>query len=244
MDLFIILKIAIGGVVLFHASYLDIKKREIEEWHWIILAIIGFIHAIYLSFTFQSFRPLLITGGVFLLMFGLALLLFYLGLFGGGDGKILMGLGTLLPSLPGKEYAFGLFPVSVFDNALIISLLLPIAILIYNLFRKDSPKEYDSGKLKKILAMMVGYRLKTDKLSEKFYPLEEFKKGKRVIRLFIGDLDFDVKKYKEELIEKGIDNLWATPGLPFIVPITFGYFIAVLFGDVMLRVVMILILLK
>jgi len=241
MDLFTILKIFIGGVVLFHASYLDIKKREIEEWHWIILAIIGFAHAIYLSFTFQSFRPILITGGVFLLMFGLALLLFYLGLFGGGDGKILMGLGALLPSLPGKEYAFGLFPVSVFDNALIISLFLPIAILIYNLFRKDSPKEYDSGKLKKILAMMVGYRLKTDKLSDKFYPLEEFKKGKRVIRLFIGDLDFDVKKYKEELIEKGIDNLWATPGLPFIVPITFGYFIAVLFGDIMLRVVMSLI---
>jgi preflagellin peptidase FlaK len=110
-------------------------------------------------------------------------------------------------------------------------------ILVYNLCRKDSPKEYDSGSLRKILAMMVGYRLKTEKLSDKFYPLEEFKEGKRTIRLFIGDLDFDVKKYREELIEKGIDNLWVTPGLPFVVPLTFGYFIAVFFGDLMLRIV-------
>ncbi|NYT04202.1 MAG: peptidase A24, partial [Candidatus Methanofastidiosa archaeon] len=33
-------------------------------------------------------------------------------------------------------------------------------------------------------------------------------------------------------------NLWATPGLPFVVPITFGYFVAVFFGDIMLRLVM------
>ena len=237
MDLFTIIKIVLGGVVLFHASYLDIKKREIEEWHWVILAIIGFIHAIYLSFSFRSFGPILFTGGVFLLMFGLALLLFYLGLFGGGDGKILMGLGALVPSLAGKEYAFGLFPISVFDNALIISIFLPIVILVYNLFRKDSPKEYDSGRLRKILAIMVGYRLKTEKLSDKFYPLEEFKEGKRTIRLFIGDLDFDIKKYREGLIEKDIDTLWATPGLPFVVPITFGYFIAIFFGDLMLKIV-------
>ncbi|NPV50164.1 MAG: hypothetical protein HPY60_03070 [Candidatus Methanofastidiosum sp.] len=241
MDYLTILKIIFGGIILFHASYLDIKKREIEEWHWIILAIVGLVHAIYLSFTFQSFRPLLITGGVFLLMFGLALILFYLGLFGGGDGKILMGIGALLPALPGKEYAFGLFPMSVFDNALILSILLPIVILFYNIFRGDSPKEYDSGKIKKIIAMLVGYRIKTENLSEKFYPLEEFKEGKRLIKLFIGDLDFDVAKYKEELNEKGIGNLWATPGLPFVVPITFGYFIAVFFGDIMLRVVMALI---
>ncbi|NYT12907.1 MAG: hypothetical protein GKC01_00160 [Candidatus Methanofastidiosa archaeon] len=238
MDYLIILKIIFGGIILFHASYLDIKKREIEEWHWIVLVIVGLVHAIYLSFTFQSFRPLLITGGVFFLMFGIALLLFYLGLFGGGDGKMLMGIGALLPSLPGKEYAFGLFPISVFDNALILSILLPIAILFYNIFRRDSPKEYDSGKIKKILAMLVGYRIKTENLSDKFYPLEEFKNGKRTIRLFIGDLDFDFGKYKDELNEKGLENLWATPGLPFVVPITFGYFVAVFFGDIMLRLVM------
>jgi len=241
MDALTILKIAIGTVVLFHASYLDIKKREIEEWHWVFLTVVGFIHAIYLSISFESFRPILFTGVVFLLMFGLALLLFYLGLFGGGDGKILMGLGALLPSLSGKEYAFGLFPVSVFDNALIMSILLPIGILSYNIIKKDSPKEYESGKFKKILAMMVGYRLETAKLSDKFYPLEEFKDGKRSIRLFIGDLDFDVAEYKEELTKKGIKNLWATPGLPFVVPITIGYLLAVFFGDIMLRIVMIFI---
>jgi preflagellin peptidase FlaK len=241
MDLLIILKLVLASIILFHASYLDIKKREIEEWHWIILAIVGFVHAIYLSFAFQSFRPLLITGGVFLLMFGVALLLFYLGLFGGGDGKILMGLGALLPSLPGREYVFGLFPISVFDNALILSIFLPIAILFYNVSKRDSPKEYDSGKIKKILAMLVGYRINSKDLSDKFYPLEEFKEGKRTIRLFIGDLDFDVAKYKEELNRREVETLWATPGLPFVVPITFGYFIAVFFGDIMLRLVMVFI---
>jgi len=241
MDLLISLKILLGAIVLFHASYLDIKKREIEEWHWIILAVAGFLHAIYLSFSIRSIWPLVITGGVFLLMFGIALLLFYLGLFGGGDGKILMGIGALLPVLSGKQYAFGLFPISVFDNALILSIFLPIVILFYNLFRKDYPREYESGRLKKIVAMMVGYRLETEKLSDKFYPLEEFKEGKRIIRLFIGDLDFDSNKYKEELTKKRLKTFWATPGLPFIVPITFGYFIAILFGDIMLNIIMYLI---
>ncbi len=238
MDLLISLKILLGAIVLFHASYLDIKKREIEEWHWIILAVAGFLHAIYLSFSIRSIWPLVITAGVFLLMFAIALLLFYLGLFGGGDGKILMGIGALLPTLSGNQYAFGLFPISVFDNALIISIFLPIVILSYNLFRKDYPREYESGRLKKIVAMMVGYRLETEKLSDKFYPLEEFKEGKRIIRLFIGDLDFDSNKYKEELTKKQLKTFWATPGLPFIVPITFGYFIAILFGDIMLNIIM------
>jgi len=238
MDLFTVLKISFGAIILLHASYLDVKKREIEEWHWIALVVIGFIHAIYLSISFESFSPIIFTAGVFLLMFALALILFYLGLFGGGDGKILMGLGALLPSLSGKEYAFGLFPISVFDNALIMSILLPVVILFYNLAKRDSPKEYESSKLKKIVAMMVGYRLKTDRLSDKFYPLEEFKEGKRMIRLFIGDLDFDVTKYKEALKEKGIKDLWATPGLPFVVPLTIGYLVAVLYGDIMLKIVM------
>jgi len=131
-----------------------------------------------------------------------------------------------------------LFPISVFDNALIMSILLPVVILFYNLTKRDSPKEYHSGKLKKILAMMVGYRIKTDRLSDKFYPLEEFKDGKRMIRLFIGDLDFDVTKYKEALKERGIKDLWATPGLPFVVPLTIGYLVAVLYGDIMLKIVM------
>lgn len=241
MDTFTIFKILLGGVVLFHASYLDIKKREIEEWHWIVLAVGGFIHALYLSITLQSVRPAVITGGVFLIMFGVALLLFYLGLFGGGDGKILMGIGALLPSIPGKDYAFGLFPISVFNNALMLSIFLPIVLLIYNLYKRDYPREHKSSAFKKILAIMLGYRLKTEKLSDKFYPLEEFKDGERTIRLFIGDLDFDVSKYREELENKSIGDLWATPGLPFVVPITFGYFIAIFWGDIMLSLVMTLI---
>jgi len=238
MDLLISLKIIFGGFILFHASYLDIKKREIEEWHWIALSLVGLAYSVYMSFLYNSIKPLLITGAVFLLMFGLALLLFYLGLFGGGDGKILMGIGALLPSLPGREYAFGLFPMSVLDNALIISVLIPVFILMYNLAKRDFPKEHDSSKVKKIISIFIGYRLKTENLSDKFYPLEEFKDGDRTIRLFIGNLDFDVAKYKEDLMAKKIDTLWATPGLPFIVPITIGYFIAIFFGDIMLKIVM------
>lgn len=238
MDLLIALKIIFGGFILFHASYLDIKKREIEEWHWIALSLVGLAYAVYMSFVLHSIKPLLITVTVFMLMFGLALLLFYLGLFGGGDGKILMGIGALLPSLSGREYAFGLFPISVFDNALIISILIPIFILIYNLTRRDFPREYNSSKVKKIISMFIGYRLKTENLSDKFYPLEEFKDGDRTIRLFIGNLDFDVAKYKDDLKTKKIETLWATPGLPFIVPITIGYFIAIFIGDIMLKIVM------
>ena len=86
--------------------------------------------------------------------------------------------------------------------------------------------------------MFIGYRLKTENLSDKFYPLEEFKDGDRTIRLFIGNLDFDVAKYKDDLKTKKIETLWATPGLPFIVSITIGYFISIFIGDIMLKIVM------
>ncbi|MBR9675457.1 prepilin peptidase [Candidatus Woesearchaeota archaeon] len=88
--------IYLGLTVLILASITDIKKREVPDWLSYSLISFGLIFNFVLFLNNNSLIPLLesLTG----LFFGflLAALMFYTGQWGGGDAKILMGLGSLL----------------------------------------------------------------------------------------------------------------------------------------------------
>jgi len=91
-----ILLIIIALVFLLFASYSDIKTREVPDLMNFGLIILAFLIRAFYSFSQKSFMPL-IEGffgfGIFLV---LALLLFYTGQMGGGDSKMMMGLGFLI----------------------------------------------------------------------------------------------------------------------------------------------------
>lgn len=91
-----ILPIVIALTALFAGSVTDMRKREVPDWLNYGLMFTGFglalISAVLyseLSFIFES-----IAG--FLFFFILGALLFYTGQWGGGDTKMLMGLGALI----------------------------------------------------------------------------------------------------------------------------------------------------
>jgi len=87
-------------MVLIIASYADIRTREVPDWlsYGFLFAVLG----IRTIFSFQLSWNILIEGILgFAVFFLLALLFYYTNQWGGGDSKLLMGMGAVIGiSLP------------------------------------------------------------------------------------------------------------------------------------------------
>src|SRR3989344_8789992 len=108
-------------IVLLVGSVTDLKTREVPDWvnYGLISAGIGLnllFSAIYQtpSFIINSILGLII-------FFGIAYLMFYTGQWGGGDSKMIMGLGAMI----GVDVSFrtSQFLAGFFTNALFIGAL-------------------------------------------------------------------------------------------------------------------------
>ena len=90
----------IAAIWLAAASFTDIKKREVADWLSFSLVAIALSFRASESIILWSITPIstsLIGLGLF---FILANLLYYLKIFAGGDAKLLIAMGTVMPSLP------------------------------------------------------------------------------------------------------------------------------------------------
>lgn len=86
----------LAGIVLIVASAFDIKTREVPDWLNYGFIISGvFLHCVE-SVVYQNPVSILQSLAGAALMFGLALLMFYGGQWGGGDSKLLIGLGAIM----------------------------------------------------------------------------------------------------------------------------------------------------
>ncbi|MGV8169162.1 MAG: prepilin peptidase [Candidatus Nanoarchaeia archaeon] len=84
-------------VALIYASRTDIKTREIPDTLSLGLIFLGIAIASGTSILFWSYKPLLMSIIGLAIGTGIALLFYYTGQWGGGDAKVLMGLGSLIP---------------------------------------------------------------------------------------------------------------------------------------------------
>lgn len=148
----ILLFIAFLG--LLYGSYTDIKTREVPDWVSYSLIISGLgLRALYSAINLDW--AFLISGLIgFGIFFALAWILFYTGQWGGGDAKVLMGLGALI----GFELTPFTFLISFFINLLLVGALYGIIWSIYlaiknkNKFSKEFRKL--SNKIKRIKMIM------------------------------------------------------------------------------------------
>ena len=102
-DLFFVGVLLVGGLI---GTFTDIKTREVPDFVNYFLIAVGIGGHAILSVLEWSFWPLvysLAAAGIFCVV---AHLLFYSGTWGGGDAKMLIGFGALLPVYPASFLAF------------------------------------------------------------------------------------------------------------------------------------------
>jgi len=124
--LYEVIIITLALVVLLIASFTDIKGREVPDWlsYGFIFAVIG----IKLIFSIQDNWSLIISGLLGLLAgILIACILYYTHLWGGGDSKLLMGMGALV----GINYPFNFSSLNLLWFFLALMLLGAIYGLIW-----------------------------------------------------------------------------------------------------------------
>ena len=230
-------RLIVGIVILFYASYTDIKTRRAANILWIIMGSIGAIILVIQYFTIEFENPLYL---IFVpIMIALMYVLFQLRLmFGGADAKAIMALAILVPFAP-KVLEFPILQSStismpgswiVFSNSVFIFLLIPLSLLIFNLAKRHVEFPH----------CILGYRMSLSKAKEKFvWPLEKIVDGKR--KFSYMPKKFDAEDDLQEFENLGIKEIWVTPKIPFMIPLLAGFICSFILGDILSYLVQIFI---
>lgn len=221
-----VIRLIVGIAILSYASYTDIKTRRASNLLWVIMGAIGGILLIaqYFTIGFEEIRLLLSIP----LMIGFFYILFQLRLiFGGADAKALMALAILVPLKPAIDSfpifnALPIFTWTIFSNSVILFLIIPLSLLIFNIIKRNP--EFPQ--------CLLGYKMTIEKAKQKFvWPLEKIKDGKR--KFMYMPKDFDTEKELEEFKKLGIKEIWVTPKIPFMIPLLAGFIASFVFGDIL-----------
>ena len=218
------LRILFALIMLSIASFFDIWKREINDILWLVFAAITVVLIVFSPDLLMTLK----TTGISLIVAPLALVLWRVGIFGGADALGLMVLAALAPemSLTGNIIT----PFSTLTNAAILSIT-PIFInIIRNLIAISNHENifegFEETRLKKITAMFFGYRAKNPKHSFSIEKMEGNSKK----------LDFSLKHAENEQFCNA-SNTWVTPGVPYVLYITGGFVVQLLFGDIIFNII-------
>jgi preflagellin peptidase FlaK len=109
----------IGSVA---AGLYDLKTTEIPDEIPYTMMAVGIIGGMIKSYLAWSYMPLLLSFTVGLGFLGFGLIMYYTGQWGGGDAKILSGIGFLVPTLPSgvSKTLFFPFSLSFFFNLFLV----------------------------------------------------------------------------------------------------------------------------
>lgn len=197
------LKIILALLILIRASHLDWKYREIDDKSWLSLLVLG---VVFMLFNLEELRAFIIAMSLAILLVAIT---YIPGLIGGGDGKILLGIAALFPLSPVYNTPFFVF--GVFSNAVLISLPLPFFFFFKNLLRGDVERG-------EFIKMFLGYKIRADKVKE----YEAVMRNK--VFMNVKEVKLGERGSPEEMV-------WVTPAVPFLIPLTVGFLIAALYGD-------------
>lgn len=176
-----------------------------------------------------TFRLLLVPG---LILF--AYLLYFTGaLHGGADAKAFMSISMLAPFYPAflgfpamdvsslMDVAFPFAMTVLLDSALFM-LAIPVSLLFYNLARGDA----------KMPLAFLGYRRPLDGLEGSFvWPMQDVRDG-RVVYVLRPRRGGD-EAVVQRLRAAGLENVWVTPKVPFMLPLTAGFVFSALVGNIL-----------
>lgn len=209
------IKFALGLLILAYASILDLKYREIDDKSWMALLLLGlvFLANDYSRGGSGVILPFAFSAGITLAIMAA---LYYAGILGSGDCKILFGISVLMP-WPVHFSIFPIFSLGVFTNAIILSAIIPIFFFIYNARRLRNVKG-----IKEFLVLFLGYKRAGDKIR----PYEVAMEREGEVKLFLNTKNL---KLGERLSTSR--EVWVSPAIPFVVLIMAGFAISGIWGD-------------
>lgn len=215
----IILSVAMLGI----ATASDIKKREISDIIWIIFGAIG-IGIVLLGTDLNSELPKI---GIALIIAPFALVVWRVGLFGGADAFALIVLAVLAPNITMTTSM--ITPFTTLTNAVLMSIVPMIinvtrnAVLVAT--KNNIFEGFNEPTKKKIIAMFIGYRAANPKFS---FSIEK-KVGNQ------KKLNFSLQHAENTAFCQKSDT-WVTPGIPYMIFITAGFALQLVYGDIIMSV--------
>lgn len=222
------IRIAVASATLLYSSYLDLKKREVEDWVWVIASVIGASANLY--FYIASSPPHLYLYGVAVASTaGVVFALYWAGMYGGADAKALTCLAAVHPTVDYGIQFHRITGLTTFTNGMLLSASLPLSLAVYNTYRLARGEKIFAGfetepTIRKLLACFIGTRVLKSSEKRFWSAVEKWEGG---VRRF----DFNISIDKMD--KAGADDMWITPGIPLLVFFTMGYFLSLTFGDIM-----------
>ncbi len=204
---------------------------------YVASASVGILLVVY----FPQFGPeeqdLLRRGFGALVIILLAHLFYYLGLLkGGADAKAFISIGLLVPGYaswgplplialrPEITEAFELFfpfALTTLMNSALLILVLPAYFLMRNLLRGDF----------RWPQVLLGYKASLDLLPRYAWVLQEARGGG--VRYYVFPRKETGSADLEGLRRLGITRVWITPQMPFLLPMTIGYVLTFVVGNLL-----------
>ena len=213
--------IVLALIMLILGSIIDIWKREIHDYYWIGFGGAGIV----LALLNPNIMTQLLSVGFALIIAPFVIIVWRIGLFGGADAFALIALAVIAPMATISDN-----PISPFTTLSNAALLFIIPFL-FNMFRNiisqirgaNIFEGFDESLLKKTIASFMGYKSKNPKFA---FSIEKIEKGKKKL-----DLSIHHAEYQEFCTTP---NTWITPGIPYLLLITGGFIIQLIYGDIIL----------
>ena len=218
---FHIIGMGLALVMLVIASIIDVWKREIHDYYWIVFGIIGFL----LIFLSPDLASDLATLGFALIIAPIVIIMWRVGFFGGADAFALIALAVIAPMATLSENP--ITPFTTLSNAVILFVIPFIINVLRNAIAQLKGENifegFDETAQRKIIAILMGYRAKNPKFG---FSIEKTKKGKKKLNLKLHHAENQAFCTKPDT--------WITPGIPYLLLITGGFVIQLFYGDILL----------
>lgn len=236
------LRTGVALAMLGYGSFRDLKTREVHDLLWVVGGGAGLVLDAYeLLLGTLSLRQLAFSVGF---MIAAGLVLGYLRLFGGADLLAFIALSVIHPRAPvylqiNWGWSPPFYAFTLISNTAFAGIVTPLVTLARNLSTVGGgadlfERHRDVSVLRKAALMFTAVNVKLgDVRGPPYqYPLEETG-GVVRLRPDIWDDEKAAEAFRD-LGERGIERVWVSATLPYLVLITVGYLLSVVFGDVLL----------
>jgi archaeal preflagellin peptidase FlaK len=209
-------------IMLGIASFYDIWKREIHDVLWMGFGAFSVVLLVFDPNFTESSTSILIS----MIIAPFAIFLWRTGMFGGADAFALIVLAALAPMVTLTNGPIS--PLTTISNGamlFVFPLLINVLRNSISILRNENIFEgFNETKLKKSLAMIIGYRAKDPNYG---FAIEKIEGGKKKL-----NIAFHNAETTEFCSRK---NTWITPGIPYILLITGGFIIQLVYGDILIN---------